>query len=590
MRIDENENPAVGSALRGFVGIVNGGQLDHIFVEDSQIHGYYMSGAITGQLHSGAVMRDCSVKDTTLINYALASNTMSRMGGLAGNVSASTIQNCFAQDLKIDSTRAVDMEGTGGIAGRADGTNCVISNCYATGELVTGYRYSGGIAGYFSSGGGTVKGCYSKINIDAYSNFSGGIIGYLNSYETVSGNLSVGDLFVHSTSAEGVHRIAGYAPVSILSGNYGYAGQMYNNQVSSDDGDDGDGVFASQEMMEEASYRDHLKWGDSYAYSWESGGSGQSIAGGYMPLLKGRDGTILPGQTPVPVGTGSMRAEIQDFSPNGRYATEYEAMFGSSWPAGMPDPYVLQFSLYYDKEQYDIMDTYMEGMELNGYMGVDHKKTYTMEWSQDHYVIRYPFVTQTLGGDIYCLKIILQSKENPDIQITVSAAKGPSGGVSLEIGSAEEWNEVMTKYGNTYGNFTLTGDIDASETDGELVFNVKINRLSSKGGPYAIKNVTHQVTGFRESLIHTCLSGISNVRFENIQWEVPEDKRGTTYNYISLIGLNQGTISQVEFKNVAIRSGKGNYTGCIGYSTGHLENITLTGIVAQSEGLSLIHI
>lgn len=584
MRIDENENPAVGSALRGFVGIVNGGQLDHIFVEDSQIHGYYMSGAITGQLSSGAVMRDCSVKDTALINYAPANNTMSRMGGLAGHVSASTIQNCFAQNLKIDSTRAVDMEGTGGIAGRADGTNCVISNCYATGELVTGYRYSGGIAGYFSSGGGTVKGCYSKVNIDAYSNFSGGIIGYLNSYETVSGNLSVGDLFVHSTSAEGVHRIAGYAPVSILSGNYGYAGQMYNNQVSSDDGDDGDGVFASQEMMEEASYRDHLKWGDSYAYSWESGGSGQSIAGGYMPLLKGRDGTILPGQTPVPVGTGSMRAEIQDFSPNGRYATEYEAMFGSSWPAGMPDPYVLQFSLYYDKEQYDIMDTYMEGMELNGYMGVDHKKTYTMEWSQDHYVIRYPFVTQTLGGDIYCLKIILQSKENPDIQITVSAAKGPSGGVSLEIGSAKEWNEVMTKYGNTYGNFTLTGDIDASETDGELVFNVKINRLSSKGGPYAIKHVTHQVTGFRESLIHTCLSGISNVRFENIQWEVPEDKRGTTYNYTSLIGLNQGTISQVEFKDVSIRSGKGNYTGCIGYSTGHLENITLTDIVAQSEG------
>lgn len=589
MRIDTEET-LTGNYNIGFIGTATGAELDHIYVEDSEIHGWRYSGAIVSQLFEGSVMTNCYVKDTVLVNYAPAQNLSSRIGGLAGTVSGSAIRNCFAQNLEIDSTRAVDMEGTGGIAGLADGSNSEISNCYATGEIRTGYRYSGGIAGYFNSTGGTVKGCYGKVNIDTYSNFSGGILGYLNAYESVTGNLSVGDLFIHSTSAEGVHRIAGYAPVSILSGNYGYAGQMYNSQVSSEDGDDGDGVFSSQDMMAEATYTERLKWKDSYAYSWENGGKDQSVADGYLPFLRGTDGMLLPGQTLVPLGTGSMRAEIQNFALNNGYDKEYQEMFGSSWPADMPQPYVLQFNLYYDREQYDIVDTYMEGMELNGYMGVDHKQTYTMTWSSGtgetdgHYVVRYPFVTQNLGGDIYCLKVVLQSKADPDIRVTISAAKGPTGGISIEIGSAKQWNDVMSKYGNTYGNFILTNDIDANDTNGELVFNVNINRLSGKGKTYTIKNVEHTVTNFRENLISSCLSGISNVRFENIKWQVPEDQQSSSYSYTGLIGINQGTISNVEFDRVSIRSGTGYYTGCIAYNTGNLENIHLTDIKVESNG------
>ena len=55
------------------------------------------------------------------------------------------------------------------------------------------------------------------------------------------------------------------------------------------------------------------------------------------------------------------------------------------------------------------------------------KNGYKEAWmaGQNRQRWEFPFVESELGGNIYCLNVVMQSREDPDIQVTLSAPVSP---------------------------------------------------------------------------------------------------------------------------------------------------------------------
>lgn len=578
----------------GFIRRVVGGTVDHVEIVSSEIHFCHRGGLLTSETQSGAVIQNSSVRDSRIVTFEPSSNWKAYAGGLSGYSNRTEVKNCFVQGLEIENMEALDNAGVGGLLGSTDTVD--LKNCYSEGTIHTGYRNVGGLIGYQGSYSATIENCYSKVSIDAYGSFVGGLIGALasqNSYDTLKGCLSLGNLFVHSTDAEGVHRLIGYPSGGKHGQNFGYSSQMFNNQVDPGDPDDAEAVFTAEELKLRDTYLKRLGWDSgAFALKWEEDGQDQGVADGYLPKLCATDGSLLPGQAPIPFGTGEMTLEVDGFALNGSAGNECYEWFGHR---DITQAYKMIFSLSYDGSRYQVAETdgvpqiYMDGMNLNTQVRTQEgtmKNGYKEAWmaGQNRQRWEFPFVESELGGNIYCLNVVMQSREDPDIQVTLSAPVSPQGGTAIRIGSAKEWNENMMKYKDTYGNFELTADIDLSSIPAdELVTGIKLNSLTSSGGPWTISGIRHDVKGVRDSFISNCLSGISNVNFKDCSWTVPEADLGKTYENIGLIGMNQGAIRNVSFERITVRSGLGSYTGCIGYNTGTVEDVTLKEITVSGD-------
>ena len=572
-----------------FIRRVIGGTVDHVEILSSEVHGCYRTGILTSEATSGAVIQNSYVKDSKLVTFEAASNWKIFAGGLIGYGNRAAVNNCYVQGLEIDNMKALDNSGVGGLIGYTDAIT--LKNCYSEGTIHTGYRNVGGLIGYQSSGATVVDTCYSKVNIDAYGSFVGGLIGsFTNSaaYDSFKGNLSLGNLFVHSTGAEGVHRLVGYPADRKYGDSFGYEGQMFNNRVDKTDADDAGAVLTAEDLKRRDTYFKRLGWDDEvYALSWENDGAEQGVANGYLPKLKDTNGQILPGQDPIPFGTGNMSLEVDGFSINNQAGDECQEWFGHK---NITQAYKMVFGLSYDRNKYRVMEKdgvpeiYMDGMRLNARVTAadgNVKNGYKAEWltGQNRQRWEFPFVQSELGGNVYCLNVVMQSVEDPNIQVILSAAVEPAGGTAIRIGTAQEWNDAMKRYKDTYGNFELTGNIDLSQIPkDQLVTGIKINSLTSSGGNFVISGIDHEVSGIRDSFISSCLSGISNVTFKDCSWAVPEANRKNTYENIGIIGTNQGAVRNVTFENITVESGLGSYTGCIGYNMGTVEDVTVKNV------------
>lgn len=575
---------------REFQGLIRElyGTVDSVEIENAEVYGNYMAGILTAFAGNGSVIQNCSVRNSSLKTYLNVKDTQKiRAGGLAGYAGTAKLRNCYVRGLMLDNMEALDNEGVGGLVGYASQTD--IRSCYAEGRIHCGFRNAGGLIGKRAGSLSVLEDCYSKVDIDAYGSFVGGLVGYMDSHKSTEGNLSLGNLFVHSTAAEGVHRLMGYSPAEKYLGNFGYEAQMVNNQVDPSDADDGEAVLTYRDLSSSAAYKNSLKWSsEDYELSWADEGSHK-----YLPLLYSTEGELLPGQEPIPLHTDDASLNVESFVFNQKAGDQCFDWFGHK---NITEAYSLRFVLRYDKSKYEVAETdsvpeiSMAGMKLNSQvLAADgtYKKGCAVTPTTDAEgspleIWEFPFVQTELGGDIYCLKVTLRSKENPSLRITLSATAAPTGGIKLQIANAAQWQEVMAKYGNTYGNFELTGDIDLNTIpDDELITGIKLNSLTSVGGPeggWRIKGIRHEVENLREAFIDTCLSGISNVTFEDCEWKIAETDKRTSHENIGLIGINQGVIENVSFKDITIRSGLGNYTGCVAYNLGEIQDVTLTDI------------
>lgn len=575
---------------KGLIGYSSGGKVENVHVRNAKVSGAYNTGGLIGYATDSSEIKNCSVSDSQIITYASKVSGKVSVGGLIGRMSTSDLENSYVQDVDIDNTKALDTEGAGGIAGITNGDQVIIKNCYAAGALKSVYRNIGGLVGSQTAGDFRMTGSFSKVDMDIYGSYVGGLLGYLNQFEEIKGNISLGNIFVHSSTPTMVHRIAGYGITQKYEGNYGFSGQMYLNETMSGDIDDTSALLAGADLRSEATYKDLLGWDESnYAFQWSGEEGKQGILDSCLPMLKGADGSLLPWQKPIQIITEDTGLSVVEFAINNSAVKEYAAMFPGQ-TAPFSQAYSLRLDLSYDQSKYFIASVSAEGLNLNEKM--NETITYKDQpITGTNRVIRtYPFVLDEMGGDVYCINVVLQGIEDSGKQVTLSAVAKPSVPINMTIKNAQEWNAVMEKYGDSFGNFVLTGDIDAKTLPAgtELIDDVRINSLSSMGGQtFAIKNITHRADSRSNALISNCLSRIENVNFENISWKVPEkdqDGRLSSYENIGLVGLNQGTIENVGFSNIEIDGGKGTRTGCIAYNTGNLTDIKLKDIKVSSEG------
>ncbi len=447
------------------------------------------------------------------------------------------------------------------------------------------FSYVGGIYGY-AEGNPSIENNFSMIDMDVYGGFVGGIGGQSTSAVYMRGNLSLGDVFIHSTSLESAHRLFGYLS-SGIGDNYAFAGQMFLDGIS-DDKDDAKELLTKEQLTQEDIYTDKLKWNDSFAYTWIYNGESQSISQGYMPMLKGTDGSILPNQKPMQIGNTDASITEALMEINSDYVEDYHRLIDKgSVPSGLTNPYQLHFVLNFDSSKYsfDTAELSMDGMNLNTI--VNGKNGYEESVMENRHVFNFHFVKEIFGGDIYCLKAKL-TELSTGREIIVSSSVKPEIPISIRISNANEWNEKLKgENGTTYPNVVITGDIDFSKlTDADNVYNVKLNSLTSDGGMHTISGIDHVINGSRDVFIKEILSRTDNVKFDNIKWKVPEDPKAWagSYTKIGIIGTNSGSISNVEFSNIDINAGVSDTTGCIGYNIGSLHDIKLKDIKIKSEG------
>ncbi len=577
----------------GLFGNVNAGYLDHIEVTNAQAQGACYVGILASQMDSSARMTNCSVSDSSLKSLVKGSE-MLRMGGLVGHGGNGRIQNCFVRNIQIDNRDTFDNVGVGGLAGYS--ASLVIDNCYATGIIDTEYRNVGGLIGEVQ-GATRLRSCYAKVDVDSYGDYIGGLIGYVASgLDNFRGNLSLGDLFVHSSSMERINRLIGYpSEGQRRAENYGFESQMFNNKVDPSDPGDADGVLTGTQLGNRDTWLRELGWSTSdYALSWELDGKSQSVADGYLPLLYSTEGELLPGQIPVPYGQGQMKLEAEEFTVNNNAGAMSQDWFGYQAIQTALD---LRMKLTYDKERYQVAsENGVPKIEIKG-MKMNHLVTTADGIQKEGYQVQpyegenaerwwFPFVETEMGGDLYRLTATLESREDPELKVTLSAMVAPPAERgTYSIYNAEDWQKLMAQYGQSYANFILMDDVDfGSIPKEELITDVKINRLTSAGEAKTIKNAQVEVTGVSGGLIATCLSEITNVNFEDCTVTVTAGTEKTLYhNRVGLIATNMGHIQNVKFKGITVKSGYGAYTGCVGYSLGYMKDITAEDLTVHGD-------
>ena len=173
--------------IYGFKGKFDGN--DHNITELAIIHATTDFVGLFGYIGGG------SVSNLGVEIAAGGVNGGYYVGGIAGNVSNSTITNCYSMG-NITATSSYSSYYSGGIAGYA--SNSVIINCYSTGNISSG-SHSGGIAGFVWNNS-EITNCHSMGTITATAtskygdSYSGGIAGYVSGSNTITGCYSTGTI------------------------------------------------------------------------------------------------------------------------------------------------------------------------------------------------------------------------------------------------------------------------------------------------------------------------------------------------------------------------------------------------------------
>lgn len=224
----------------GLFGYVDGGTINNITVINADVWGKNnkSAGVIAGSIYAGTIIRNCSVFNSKVRNWA---TNNAYLGGIVGYIASSsaTVSYCFS-DAEIHST-GYDYIRCGGIAGMCEGgstiTRCEVRGSVYAGDSNTSEAYAGGIVGhavnakinncnvfecdinarakvqnYTSSTSTTSKDPNGYLSItkttttsnQEYRAYAGGIVGYAN-------GANITETFVHSSSVYGGYKESTYS-------------------------------------------------------------------------------------------------------------------------------------------------------------------------------------------------------------------------------------------------------------------------------------------------------------------------------------------------------------------------------------------
>ena len=158
----------------GFFGVVDGGIIKNITLEDSNIKGLVRVGTLIGDFLNG------SSSNKSLNNHVHDGQVTGQttVGGLIGRIGSNSIldTSSFVGTVTAyvsDFSGGSNLENTGGISGKMQ-SGAILNRSYFEGT-VTGKANVGGLVG--STSGSTIDNSYSIGSIYALTGYAGGIVG-----------------------------------------------------------------------------------------------------------------------------------------------------------------------------------------------------------------------------------------------------------------------------------------------------------------------------------------------------------------------------------------------------------------------------
>lgn len=139
----KEDDTVEGGCYTGLFGLIGGATIKNLTIDGAYIEGYHCVGAIVGQVYNGSTVKNCEVKNATVIatrqissefydaendkiDYHNDGDKAGAIVGLMSGLAASSLDNCKATDSSVSAGR--DAGQIVGAAFEAEVTNCSASN------------------------------------------------------------------------------------------------------------------------------------------------------------------------------------------------------------------------------------------------------------------------------------------------------------------------------------------------------------------------------------------------------------------------------------------------------------------------------
>lgn len=192
-------------------------------------------GALVGWMgpNGGCTLTDCFAERVT-VNGGVTNTNQSGIGGLIGRIEGGNV--VLTRCHSSGTIASANANNVGGLVGDIlSGTGIQIKNCYSTAEIKKGYTNVGGLVGRIKPETGvTIDHCYASGNLELKGGYGGkgGLVGIILSQNVTvkesiawNGKISAG----HATNDAGTGAVVGVAwPTCTLTKNYRKPGITYN--------------------------------------------------------------------------------------------------------------------------------------------------------------------------------------------------------------------------------------------------------------------------------------------------------------------------------------------------------------------------
>ena len=500
--------------------------------EDNQV----WIGGIAGRTVSNQI----EIRNSSVTNFKVEQDkeiSGITLGGILGEAYREIqIENCYAQNIDFNISKAQRYNGIGGIVGNAayggSLTYQSIRNCYSTGSINASGEYIGGIAGKNKA---AISNCYSLVNIMSSSVYLGGIIGEDTStastalQQNVLNNISIGNVYSRSNDEEYVNRIFGSANNTIIS-NYAYKDQLINGELTEEA--QLATLFTREELLQEKTYT-NIGFGKTWDYS--------KLSESILPKLYNTNGTeLLPNQEDNKLEEQA-DIRVDSIEANKKDVNHAEIRLVINNPT----------------------EENITNIEIDS-MNVEIERNVTQSGKTYIDILGTP----TGYYDSYQITALVY-EQNGEEKKTIEEKK-----IELQffkdIGKIEDWQEIDS---DSAQNYRLVSDLDFFNVR-EPNTNVSIGRLVSEGEGHTIKNLeTTDKTFIKEAKLE-----IRNITFENIN--VTNNK-----SYVGIIGENNAQLENLSFKDCKVKS-TGSYIGIISNNTSkNISKINLKNINCQGDSM-----
>lgn len=270
-----------------YVGVLAGRTSGSVY----EVNVYNSSITIDGVIHGnvgglvgysrGDLVRSSADTEITIVTYNDADSSMSMcVGGLVGNKAYKDVRNSYASG---DISMVFSNHNTvfvGGLLGISSGSDSIIINSYATGDINTTADYYSRIGGLIGdSYNSTVENSYASGDIHSTAGTIGGLIG--EAYGEIKSSFAVGTVIGDNGT---IGKLFGKANEYKFDLMYKYEGQLAYYDTTPTNGTDtfysNIGVASSLEFNNTEYYTDFLGW---YSHFFDF--SNLDIENGYIPVF-----------------------------------------------------------------------------------------------------------------------------------------------------------------------------------------------------------------------------------------------------------------------------------------------------------------